>query len=450
MNFRLASEIIRGVWLVGAEETPTLLSMATNILKGTMAFEKSELVPFASYYDDTQESSASVSNGPKVMVINLQGVMVKYDQPCGVYGMESIAKTIDEGRLDENIIGAMVVGDTPGGSVAGTQTLADSIWNFRQEKPIVGLVNGNVASAGYWSFSQCTEIYLTNTLDQLGSIGVMATLLKLLKAMEMQGIEEITLYSSLSPDKNSLIDRILSSDKAISEKAKIEFDETLLTPIAKQFHFEVLRGRPNIDKSTLTGKMYMAQDAIALGMAEGIKTFSECLDRVVELASKINKPNSQSKNNQPNSNAMEKRKRLVATVGAFEMDAEGFASFKTEALDSIEVALETSENARATAQTSLDAANARIKEMEDAVSASAGTHQEVISGKDTEIVALKQQVANLKNMTPVKAVVPSSKTEVTGVSENNDLDTLETELQGMSESERVNHIQSRLNHGANS
>lgn len=448
MNFRLASEIIRGVWLVGAEETPTLLSMATNILKGTMAFEKSELVPFASYYDDTQESSASVSNGPKVMVINLQGVMVKYDQPCGVYGMESIAKTIDEGRLDENIIGAMVVGDTPGGSVAGTQTLADSIWNFRQEKPIVGLVNGNVASAGYWSFSQCTEIYLTNTLDQLGSIGVMATLLKLLKAMEMQGIEEITLYSSLSPDKNSLIDRILSSDKAISEKAKIEFDETLLTPIAKQFHFEVLRGRPNIDKSTLTGKMYMAQDAIALGMAEGIKTFSECLDRIIELSSK-QKGKGVKNQSLNNSNAMKKREKLAAAVGQFEIDAEGYASFKEDSLDALEQSLENAESARSTAQSALDVASARIIELETAASATNQTHIDAITAKDGEISALTTQIANLKGMPPVGAIKRTSQTEVTGIADTNDLEALDKELSGMSEIDRISHLQSLLSNGTN-
>ena len=451
MNFQLASEIVRGLWLVGEESKPTLLSMAANILSGKMAFEKQTAQPFASFYnEDDQEPSSTVENAPKILVVNLQGVMVKYDQPCGIYGMESIAKTIDAARTDDNIIGAMVVGDTPGGSVAGTQTLADSIWNFRKEKPILGLVNGGVASAGYWAFSQCNEIYFANSLDSVGSIGVMATLLSLLKAMEMQGIEEIKLYSSLSPDKNSIYDRILSSDQATREKAIKEFDETVLTPIAKQFHAEVLRGRPGIDKSTLTGKVYMSAEAISLGMADGIKSFKECLDRVVELSSKSNKANSTNTNKQLNSNAMDKRERLAAAIGgAFELDADGFASFNEQALDSIESALDQAESARATAQKALDAANARIQELEDAATASSSTNQEAISAKDTEIATLKEQVANLKGLTPAKPVTATSKSEVTGETSNDDLEALDKELQGLDESERIKLIQSRLN-GSNS
>lgn len=452
MNFQLASEIVRGIWLVGEDSKPTLLSMAANILSGKMAFEKQTAIPFASYYDeDDQDSKSSVGNSPKILVINLQGVMVKYDQPCGVYGMESIAKTIDSARTDDNIIGAMVVGDTPGGSVAGTQTLADSIWNFRKEKPFLGLVNGGVASAGYWAFSQCDEIYLTNSLDSVGSIGVMATLISLLKAMEMQGIEEIKMYSSLSPDKNSIYDRIFSSDQPTREKAIKEFDATVLTPIAKQFHAEVLRGRPGIDKSTLTGKVYMSAEAISLGMADGIKSFKECLDRVVELSSKSRKSNSRNTNKQLNSNAMDKHERLAAAVGgAFELDAEGFASFKEEALDGIENALQALEDAMATAQTALDAATARIQELEEAATAASATHQDAISGKDTEIAGLKEQVANLKGKTPAKSVTPSSKTEVTSTTDSDDLGALDKELQGMDESERISYIQSRLKDGSNS
>lgn len=451
MNFQLASEIVRGIWLVGEESKPTLLSMAANILSGKMAFEKQTAQPFASYYnEDDQEPSSTVENAPKILVVNLQGVMVKYDQPCGIYGMESIAKTIDSARTDENIIGAIMVGDTPGGSVAGTQTLADSIWNFRKEKPFLGLVNGGVASAGYWAFSQCNEIYLTNSLDSVGSIGVMATLISLLKAMEMQGIEEIKLYSSLSPDKNSIYDRILSSDQATREKAIKEFDETVLTPIAKQFHAEVLRGRPGIDKSTLTGKVYMSAEAISLGMADGIKSFKECLDRVVELSSKSKKANSTNTNKQLNSNAMDKRERLAAAIGgAFELDADGFASFNEQALDSIESALDQAESARATAQMALDAANARIQELEDAATALSSTNQEAISAKDTEIATLKEQVANLKGLTPAKPVKATSKSEVTGETSNDDLEALDKELQGLDESERIKLIQSRLN-GSNS
>lgn len=278
----------------------------------------------------------------------------------------------------------------------------------------------------------------------------MATLISLLKAMEMQGIEEIKLYSSLSPDKNSIYDRILSSDQVTREKAIKEFDETVLTPIAKQFHAEVLRGRPGIDKSTLTGKVYMSAEAISLGMADGIKSFKECLDRVVELSSKSKKANSTNTNKQLNSNAMDKRERLAAAIGgAFELDADGFASFNEQALDSIESALDQAESARATAQMALDAANARIQELEDAATASSSTNQEAISAKDTEIATLKEQVANLKGLTPAKPVTATSKSEVTGETSNDDLEALDKELQGLDESERIKLIQSRLN-GSNS
>lgn len=450
MNIQLISEIVRGVWLIGEEYKPPLLSMAKHILDGKMAFEKQDPQPYASYYDDdTSDPNSSLDEAPKILIINLQGVMVKYDQPCGVVGMESLAKTIESARTDDRIIGAIIVGDTPGGSVAGTQTLADSIWQFHNEKPIVGLVNGNVASAGYWALSQCNEIYLSKSLDSVGSIGVMATFFNQSKAMEMIGLEEIKLYSSLSPDKNSIYDRILSSDQAIRQAAITEFDNTVLTPIAKTFHKEVLKSRQHIDKSALTGKVYMSEDAIRLGMADGIKSLSECISRVIELSSKNKSQRNQPSSKNLNSTAMKKREKLASVIGVFELDAEGFASFDENALDSIEQAFVNSSEQLTQVQNSLNTANQRIQALEDTATSLNTTHANEIASRDEEIATLKEQILNLKGTSPTKQLAPSSKSEVTETVSENALESLETELQGMTEDERISYMQSRLEHGNN-
>jgi capsid assembly protease len=72
----------------------------------------------------------------------------------------------------KGIDGAMLDGDTPGGTVAGVQETGDFLARMGQKMPIYGWVDDLAASAGYWLLSQTRMIGAHQAAD-VGSIGVL-------------------------------------------------------------------------------------------------------------------------------------------------------------------------------------------------------------------------------------------------------------------------------------
>jgi protease-4 len=93
---------------------------------------------------------------------------------------------------------------------------------------------------------------------------------------ESQGIKIHTIYSTLSTEKN----------KGYRDAMKGEYDTILsedLDPFVKMFIADVKAARPNVDESVFKGKTYYAQDALKLGLIDGIKSFDEVVARAFEL-----------------------------------------------------------------------------------------------------------------------------------------------------------------------
>ena len=84
--------------------------------------------------------------------------------------------------------------DSPGGTVDGTDNLANAIFAARGKKPIVALGDGTLASAAYWIASGADQIFASDNSAKIGSIGVVATHEDYSRAEENAGVKvtEIT------------------------------------------------------------------------------------------------------------------------------------------------------------------------------------------------------------------------------------------------------------------
>ncbi len=78
--------------------------------------------------------------------------------------------------------------DSPGGSAAGTQELADDVHQAAQAKPVVAHIDDLGASAAYWIASQARSVSV-NQAGSVGSIGVFAVVHDTSAAMEKKGVE---------------------------------------------------------------------------------------------------------------------------------------------------------------------------------------------------------------------------------------------------------------------
>ena len=166
--------------------------------------------------------------------------------------------------------------DSPGGSVFGVHELADAIASVRGSKPIVAVANSMAASGAYWVASQADEIVITPS-GMVGSIGVIVPHLDLSGAYEKAGIKKefVTAgkYKAEGADTGPLDDEARANLQQTVDAYYAAFTKAVAKGRGKPI--DAVRG-PDFGE----GRVKVARDAIASGMADRIGTFEETIARL--------------------------------------------------------------------------------------------------------------------------------------------------------------------------
>lgn len=169
---------------------------------------------------------------------------------------------------------------TGGGQVDGLFEFAAAVQALVSKKPVVASVNF-CASGGLWVGSQASEIIMRpGPVASIGSIGTMYMHINRAKALEQQGLEPELFRSTGSVDKNKQNDIEQLDDQT---RADIQRH---LDVSNKAFKGAVRAGRGSKIKSdeVFTGKLYNAQDAIKLGLADKVGDLTVAYNRVISLS----------------------------------------------------------------------------------------------------------------------------------------------------------------------
>lgn len=395
MSFNVLSAILRGTWLIDPSFAKANLPLVNSLLSGGFeGFEykadknkEAYILSGVSAGVNTIHSSWSSINDQKVeehsfAVIPVLGPIMKSDY-CGDAGSMTRARQIREAANHPNIDAIILDIDSPGGMVDGTQTFADAINEVKQSKPVIGIINdGMAASAAYWYASQCTEVYVSQKTDMVGSIGVFLTLANFDKHFKEKGIEIHEIYAPESTEKNK--------DYKDAKNGDYKAIQSQLSFIAQSFIGAVNEGRGenlNLSKGDpFKGKMYFAEEAISIGLIDGIKSMDEVLERAAELSE-----NQLSNSNNKNTTMSKKTYSAInAVLGVESLEASEEGTFLNEdQMDAVESGLnerndmvsqedhQATVDELATANDSLTAANDRLR----TVAASVGVE---VSDEDTD------------------------------------------------------------------
>ncbi|RYC69787.1 S49 family peptidase [Spirosoma sordidisoli] len=304
-SFRTISALMRHTWMIDPGYANQHIGLVNAFLGGRMAslFDDEEddkkpigfaLAPSsasssASSYRRVETSLSNPDLPPgSVGVIDIRGPIMK-EGFCGAYGTEDYTAELNALYDNQQFIGAVILVDSGGGQLSGTPTFYDAIRN--PIKPTVVLVNdGIMASAAYWLACGADWILASQPTDQIGSIGVFCRLRDYSKALEQDGIRDISVYSRRSTDKNKAFRDALAGDTTALED---ELDEAV-----DQFEAAIRAGRGDRLKPTpktdepFTGKLYSAQIALSLGLIDGFGTLQAAVDKVIELAAAQPTPDS--------------------------------------------------------------------------------------------------------------------------------------------------------------
>ena len=350
-------------WLIQEQYAYSAAPLIAKLLAGESVFEhdndeEEEMQPgfftitrdgavsFGSKYNPFENAQPGSS-----AVISISGPIMKYDN-CGDPGTRTYGNLITKANQNPNINSIILMIDSPGGTVDGTMDLATSVG--ASKKPVVSFVDGMMASAAYWIGSKASEIIANNVTSDIGSIGTMLRFIDVQPYWEKEGVKFHSVYADASTEKNK--------DFHDLQKGNYDSVKKDLNTINDQFIASVKASRPNIKATALTGKMFLAQEAIEQGLIDSIGSFSEAVERAQDLA-KVTSSQTQTKKSQQTN--MKKVNLTAAHAALLALCGISLAAGQ----DSVEVDIDAVNSAAAKAAQSLKAAQdeaaAKTKKAED-------------------------------------------------------------------------------------
>ena len=217
-----------------------------------------------------------------VAILPIEGVIAKkanlFSQISGGVSTELAARDLRDAMADPAVHSIILAIDSPGGTVDGTQALADIV--AASTKPIVTLANGTMASAAYWIGSAANAAYIADSTTVVGSIGVVATHTDISKAQEQSGIKTTEIFAGQYK-------RIASSYAPLSKEGRqtmqdqVDYTYSLfVSAVATQ------RGvsTDTVLSSMADGRIFIGQQAIDAGLVDGVSTLDA-------LVAKLNSDN---------------------------------------------------------------------------------------------------------------------------------------------------------------
>lgn len=238
--------------------------------------------------DDAMEAGPAVRRPYSVIdgvaMLPIQGSLCQrvggLDAYSGMCGYNQIETKLEMAMSDGDVRSILLDVDSPGGEVAGCFDLARKIASYSSRaggKPIVGAANENACSAAYALISACDEVYMPETAI-VGSIGVWTLLVDLTRAMDKDGIEVTMVRAGERKARGGPYEH---ADKATVAKLFNWVEST------RQIFAELVatnRDIPAGDVLATEGDWYAGDDALNIGLIDGIGPFEMIFERARKLA----------------------------------------------------------------------------------------------------------------------------------------------------------------------
>lgn len=374
MQYSFLASLMNSVWMLHPSGISDFLPLYKGAFSG-LHFEKEpepkDTIPFAVNMASMErvESSDSLPSDEKFVAVTiLRGVVLKHDAFCGPKGTRTIASRLKQADTDKNVIGHVLITESPGGQASAVPELADAINSLT--KPVVAWVDGMSASAAYYINTFCDHIMASRDTDQIGCIGTMIELQGYPKYGTLaDGSIVARVYGDEASEKNDEFETALQGDfKLIKER--------ILNPHNEQFIADVRNNRSAVKDEHLKGRTFKASDVIGT-LIDSIGSFNDAVNKVIELSGTNNSNSNTSKTNNSNKMAYNNLNQ-IESIRDFELQ-DGQASFNEQQLSDIDAALQSGTTASGQV-TTLQAENstltetvatrdARITELETALAA---------------------------------------------------------------------------------
>lgn len=206
-----------------------------------------------------------------VMLLPMEGTMMRGKSSFGGCSTVQMRRILRNGTTNPAVKAGLIVADTGGGSVAGTDELGQDIKAFGQVKPIHTHVSTIMASAGYWAGSQTSHISAARTAE-IGSLGTYTSIVDSSKAAEDGGFKVIMVSTGIHKGAFTPGTEITPEQIAALK--------VIIEDLNEVFMEAVQDGRGFADKenkSLFDGNIHVAKKALNLGLIDSVSTLEEAV-----------------------------------------------------------------------------------------------------------------------------------------------------------------------------
>ncbi len=169
-----------------------------------------------------------------------------------------VAKVADDARARA----LLVLIDSPGGSVAGGQALHNAIALVAAKKPVVVVMGGTAASAGYMIAVPAARIFAQES-TLTGSIGVLLETGDISGLLKSVGVNVEPLVSGPLKDQPSFVKPLSAEGRQVLQGLVTDMYDQFVDMVAQGRHMEVARVRELAD-----GRPYTGRQALKLGLVD--------------------------------------------------------------------------------------------------------------------------------------------------------------------------------------
>jgi HK97 family phage prohead protease len=256
-------------WAILPEKLAVIEAFLNKRAEGIHATDEEIRAAMAMQHGDTP-----AANG--VAVIPVYGVIAQrmsmFDEISGGTSCEAISKSLRVALADETIGSVVFDIDSPGGTVTGVPELAAEIYAARGQKPLIAVANGMAASAAYWIASACDKIVVTPS-GEVGSIGVYTTHQDLSAMLEKEGVKITFIQAGKYKTDGNPYEPASESFLADAKDGVDKFYGMFTRGVAGGRDVSVEKVLSDFGQ----GRMLLAEDAVAAGMADEVATLDQVL-----------------------------------------------------------------------------------------------------------------------------------------------------------------------------
>ena len=202
------------------------------------------------------------------LAVGLHGLPGRHVARLSVTGIitedRRLLQALDALAKDRQVAALIVYIDSPGGSVAGGESLHDAIAGVAKRKPVVAVMAGTAASAAYMIAMPAARVFARES-TLTGSIGVLLETAEVSGLLGRLGVSADAITSGPLKDQPSFTRPLTPAGRDYLHGLVMDLYDQFVAMVAEGRHLDPARVRALAD-----GRAYSGHQALALGLIDAI------------------------------------------------------------------------------------------------------------------------------------------------------------------------------------